>query len=101
VLPGLDQHGEAAVVEGLLEGELFCGDKTLPREGVGDELTDLRRQRGNVADGAGTRAGGGAEGFPNEVGVVDFVAAARFGDLDEHWLRCSALVGFCKAQNRK
>ena len=86
LLPGLDEDGEATEIEALAEGDLFLGDELLAGEGVGDELAHRRGQLGDIADGAGAGALGGAEGFAHQIGEVNFVAAAGFGDLDEHLL---------------
>lgn len=81
LLPGLDEHREAAVVERLLESDLIRRDEALSGQRFGDELAH------DVADRAGTRPLSGAEGFADEKGLVNLGAAAGFGDLHEHWLR--------------
>ena len=87
LLPDFDEDGEAAIVERLLKLDLLRPDEALAGERVGDELADRRRQPGEVANGAGARPLGGAEGLAHEIGLVNLGAAAGSGDLNEHWLR--------------
>jgi hypothetical protein len=76
----------------LRELEFFRGDEVLAGQGVGNELADGRRERGDVADGARARPLGGAEGLADEPGVVNLGAAAGFGNLDENLLPIKGLL---------
>ena len=51
-----------------------------------DEVADFGRELGDVADGAGARAVGGAERFTDEMGGVGFAVLAGFGGLNKHVL---------------
>ena len=56
--PGVVEHGQAAVIQGLIELALLGGHEVLPFEGGGDEIAGGRRQVGDVADGAGAWTAG-------------------------------------------
>ncbi len=63
----------------------------------GDELAEFGGELGDVGDGAGAGAVGGAEGFADEVGGVGFAVFAGFGGLNKHVLQKYSV----KASSRK
>jgi len=87
-LLGLVEHGQAAVIQGMVKLALFRSDQVLSFEGGSNEIAGGRRQIGDVADGARTRTAGSAERFAHEIGEVVFaVFPGGLGDLDEHGLQ--------------
>ena len=81
--PSVDKDSEAAEIEGGVELDGFGGKDGIAGKEGSNEFTDCWRKLGDVADGAGARAVGGAEGFANEVGGVGFAVFARFGGLNK------------------
>ena len=62
----------------------------------GDEVADFGRELGDVADGAGARAVGGAERFTDEMGGVGFAVLAGFGGLNKHVLQKYRTKTWCQ-----
>ncbi|MFM8829951.1 MAG: hypothetical protein ACKOHM_02935 [Spartobacteria bacterium] len=86
-LPGIDEDGEATEIQGGVEFDGIGLEGGFAGEVGGDELTELGRKLGDVADGAGARAVGSAEGFADEMGGVNFPVFARFGGLNKNVLQ--------------
>ena len=83
-VPGLAEHGQAAETPRLGQFQAIGGDKVLAAQGLGNELTGVRWQAGDVANSAGAGALGGAEGFADQVSQIRGLAVFAFGGLDEH-----------------
>ena len=84
------EQSQAAVVQGLMQLHGLGRNKGLAFEGGGDELASVRRQIGDIADGARTGPLGSAEGLAHEVGEVGFAGlTGGFCNLDEHGLHGS------------
>ena len=60
----------------------------------------MRRESGDVADGARAGAFWSAEGFAHEEGGIGFAVLSGFGFLDKHALHNSVIKRSCKALKR-
>jgi hypothetical protein len=85
--PSIDEDGETAEVQGGVEFDGVGLKGGFARKGGSDEVADFGRELGDVADGAGAWAIGGAEGFADEMGGVGFAVFARFCGLNKHVLQ--------------
>jgi len=94
--PGVDEDGEAAEVEGGVELEGVGMEGGFAGEVCGDELAEFGWELGDVGDGAGAGAFGGAEGLADEVGGVGFAVLAGFGGLDKHELHKYEIKTCCQ-----
>ena len=68
--PGVNQHGQPAIVLGIGEFEVVNGNQGFAPEAGGDEFADLLGQVADVADGAGAWALWGAEGLADLMGDI-------------------------------
>ena len=70
--------------------KVLSGQKRLATQIGRNDFAQGGRQSRDVADRAGTRSLGGAEGFAHEISEVSFLGPVGFSDLDKHGLRGSA-----------
>jgi hypothetical protein len=75
--PSIDEDGETAKVQGGVEFDGVGLKGGFAGKSGSDEVADFGRELGDVADGAGAWAIGGAEGFADEMGGVGFAVFAR------------------------
>ena len=86
--PSVIQDGQAAVVQSVMQLNLFSREEILAFERSDDEIACGDWKVGDIADGARARATGGAERLPDQVRDVGFAVLARGGrGLDEHGLQ--------------
>jgi len=85
--PGVIEHGQTAIIEGLVKLELIGREEDMALQRGGDEIACGGREAGDVADCAGARTSGGVEGFSDEIGKIGFAVFAGGGSgLNEHEL---------------
>jgi hypothetical protein len=82
----IDEDGETAEVQGGIEFDGVGLKGGFAGKSGGDEVADFGRELGDIADGAGAGAVGGAKRFADEMGGVGFAVFARFGGLNKHVL---------------
>jgi len=70
-------------------------------EVCGDELAEFGWELGNVGDGAGAGAIGGAERFADEMGGVGFAVFSRFGGLNKHVLHKYRTKTWCQVKKKE
>ena len=84
--PRLHENDQTAAIQGVFEFDGFGLDEGATGEGLGDEFTHVGRELGDVANSAGSRPVGSAEGLANQIGDVGFAVSAGFGGLNKHLL---------------
>jgi hypothetical protein len=94
--PGVDEDGETAEIEGGVEFDGVGLKGGFAGKSGSDEVADFGREFGDVADGAGARAVGGAEGFADEMGGIGFAVFARFSGLNKHVLQKNRTKTWCQ-----
>jgi hypothetical protein len=94
--PGINEDGETAEVQGGVEFNGVGLKGGFAGKSGGDEVADFGRELGDVADGAGAWAIGGAKRFADEMGGVGFAVFPRFGGLNKHLLQKYRVKTYCK-----
>ena len=85
-LPGITQHGQAAVIQSAVELEVLRRHKGLAAQALRDEVAEFLGQAGDIGNGAGPRPLRRPEGFPHPMGKLSFSGPFGLSDLHEHGL---------------
>jgi hypothetical protein len=94
--PSIDEDGETAEIKGGVEFDGVGLQGGFAGEGGGDEVADIGRELGDVADGAGAGPVGSAKRFADEMGGVGFAVFAGFSGLNKHELQKYRIKTWCQ-----
>jgi hypothetical protein len=85
--PKRRQDHQAAAVQGVVEFQVGHRHIRPAAQAGGNEFAQRFGQMGDVAEGAGARPLGGAEGRAHQIGDIRLAGARGFGGLHEHGLQ--------------